>query len=230
MLWHTELEMLCWFLRFVLDILLAKYYIFECSNNFVISNNLEELIIEPTHIRDDGSQSCINLICTDQSYVFTEIGVLPALDPYSKHNIIHGSWNFHNPGPPPYKCNMWIHKTAKIDLIRNDLLNTDWKSLFSGLNTDGMSLVFTGTLLSVFSRYISNKISTCSDKDASWITPVVKSAIRRNSRVYRKWVTRGRKPIDHNKVCEAQNSRNKIIREAKRLDISKIFNKVWYYG
>ena len=29
-----------------------------------ISNNLEELISEPTHIRDDGSQSCIDLIFT----------------------------------------------------------------------------------------------------------------------------------------------------------------------
>ena len=31
-------------------------------------NNLEEQINEPTHIRDDGSQSCIDLICTDQPY------------------------------------------------------------------------------------------------------------------------------------------------------------------
>ena len=39
-------------------------------NDFLISNNLEELINEPTHIRDDGSQSCIDLICTDQPYFF----------------------------------------------------------------------------------------------------------------------------------------------------------------
>ena len=40
-------------------------------NKFLISNNLEKLINEPTHIRDDGSQSCIDLICTDQPYIFT---------------------------------------------------------------------------------------------------------------------------------------------------------------
>ena len=39
-------------------------------NDFLISNNLEELINEPTHIRDDGSQSCIDLICTEQPYIF----------------------------------------------------------------------------------------------------------------------------------------------------------------
>ena len=105
-------------------------------NNILMSNNLEELINEPTHIRDDGSQSCIDLICTDQPYIFTETGVLPSLDPHSKHNIIHGSLNFHNPCPPPYKRKVWDYKTAKIDLIRKELFNTDWKSLFFGLNTD----------------------------------------------------------------------------------------------
>ena len=39
-------------------------------NNFLISNNLEELINEPTHIRDDGSQSCIDLICTGPALCF----------------------------------------------------------------------------------------------------------------------------------------------------------------
>ena len=160
-------------------------------NNFLISNNLEELINEPIHIRDNGSQSCINLICTDQPYVFTEIGVLPSLDPHSKHNIIHGSLSFHNPYPPPHKRKVWDYKTAKIDLIRNDLFNANWKHLFSGSNTAEISLAFTDMLLSIFSRYISNKIITCNEKDASWITPVIKSAICRNSRVYRKWLGMG---------------------------------------
>ena len=41
------------------------------------------------------------------------------------------------------------------------------------------------------SENIPNKIVTCSDKDTPWINNEVKSAIRRNSRDYRKWVLRG---------------------------------------
>ena len=89
-----------------------------------------------------------------------------------------------------------------------------------------MSLVFTDTLLSIFSRYMSNKMITCNDKDAPWITPVVKSAIRRKSRVYRKWVTCGSKPNDHNKVSEVQNSTNIIIRKAKRSYFEKFGEKL----
>ena len=37
-------------------------------SNIIYSNNLDGLINEPTHIRDDGSQSCIDLICTDQPF------------------------------------------------------------------------------------------------------------------------------------------------------------------
>ena len=88
-----------------------------------------------------------------------------------------------------------------------------------------MILVFTDTLLNIFSRYISNNIITCNDKDAPWITSVGKLAIRRNSRVYRKRVTRGRKPNDH-KVREVQNSTNKSICEAKRSYFDKLGGKL----
>ena len=71
--------------------------------DFLISNHLEQLISEPTHIRDDGSQSCIDLICTDQPFLFTETGTFPSLDTHSKHNIVHGTLNINIPCPPPYK-------------------------------------------------------------------------------------------------------------------------------
>ena len=76
------------------------------------------------HIRDDGSQSCIDLICTDQAYLFTDSGVQPSLGPHSKHNIIYGSLNFHILCPPPYKRQVWEYKSAKIENIRKELKNT----------------------------------------------------------------------------------------------------------
>ena len=69
--------------------------------NFLISNHLEQLIDEPTHVHDDESQSCPDLICTDQPFTFMETGVLSSLDPHSKHNIIHGTLNVSILPPPP---------------------------------------------------------------------------------------------------------------------------------
>ena len=89
-----------------------------------------------------------------------------------------------------------------------------------------MSLGFTDILLDIFSIRISNKIIIFDDKDAAWITPRVKSAIRRNTRVYRKWVKRGRNLNDHNKVPKVQNSTNKLIMEAKLSYYAKLGNKL----
>ena len=89
-----------------------------------------------------------------------------------------------------------------------------------------MSLIFTDVVLGIFAKHINNKIITCSNKDAPWITPAVKSAIRRNSRVYRKWVKRGRKPEDHENVREVQNMTNKLIRGAKKIYYENLGNKL----
>ena len=80
-------------------------------NNVVISNNLEGLINEQTHIRNDGSQSCIGLICTDRPYFFTDTDVLSSLDTHSKHIISYGNINFNFPCPPPYKRKIWDYKS-----------------------------------------------------------------------------------------------------------------------
>ena len=187
----------------------------EIFSNFLISNNMEELINEPTHIRDNGSKSCIDLICTDQPFIFVDSSVLPSLDTHSKHNIINGRLNFHSPSPPPYERHIWDYAKANIDIIRKNLAGMDWNSLFFRLSVNEMALVFTDTVLDIFSRNIPNKIVTCHDKDAAWITPEVKSAIKRNSRVYCKWNKRGRKAEERLKVIETQKQTNKLIRQAK---------------
>ena len=174
-------------------------------SHFLLSNNLEELINEPTHIRDDGTQTCIDLICTDQPYLFTDTGLLPTLDPHSKHNIIHGTLNFNLPSPPPYKRKVWDYKSAKINLIHEELSNTNWNDLFFNLNSNEMCLLFTDTFLGIMSKHISNEIITCDDKDAPWISPQVKTSIKRSTRVYRKWVKRGRNPDNYKNVRKVQN-------------------------
>ena len=142
-------------------------------NNFLISNHLDQLTDEPTHVRDDGTQSCIDLICTDQPFTFMETGVLSSLDPHSKHNIIHGSVNVSIPRPPPYTRKIYDYKAAKSDQISYKLLNLNWHYLFSNLNVHEKALVSSDTFLYIMSKYIPNKTITCNDSDAPWITPVV---------------------------------------------------------
>ena len=65
------------------------------------------------------------------------------------------------------------------------------------------------------SRNIPNKVITCNDKDAPWITNEVKTAIKRNVRVHRKWVVRGRILEERGHIRSVQNETNRIIKKPK---------------
>ena len=79
-----------------------------------------------------------------------------------------------------------------------------------------MTEIFSKKFLDIMSRNISNKILTCNDKDAPWMTSEVKTAIKRNARVHRKWVLRGRLPEERDNVRSVQNETNKLIKAAKQ--------------
>ena len=75
---------------------------------------------------------------------------------------------------------------------------------------------FTSTIMGVMSRFIPNKIITCNDKDPPWITPEIKTAIKRKHRVYNdKYVRRGRRPDEWDNVRLIRNDTSKMITIAK---------------
>ena len=71
------------------------------------------------------------------------------------------------------------------------------------------------TLMGVMSRFIPNKIITCNDKNPPWITPEIKTAIKRKHRVYNKYVSRGRRPDEWDNVRLIRNDTSKMITTAK---------------
>ena len=62
-------------------------------------------------------------------------------------------------------------------------------------------------------------------KDAPWITSEVKTAIKRNDRVYRKWVIRGREPNTRDKIREVQHLTNKMIKQGNQNYFEKLGDK-----
>ena len=102
-----------------------------------------------------------------------------------------------------------------MDRIRDDLLNVNWNVLFFNLNVSEMTFGFTDIFSEIMSKHITHKMITCNDKDAPWITPQVKTDIKHNSRVYRKWANRGRNPQDHDNVRKVQNEANNLNKEAE---------------
>ena len=156
-------------------------------DEFIESSNLCQLIDEPTNIRTTG-MSCIDLIITDQPNLFVEFGVHSSLDDHCQHQIIHGKLNISVPSPPSYKWKIWHYAKAQKDEIKSAMGNIDWSTIFSELDVDDMTQLFTAKCIDIFSQYIPNEIVTCDDRDPPWMTATLKSAIKCKHRVYDKYV------------------------------------------
>ena len=67
----------------------------------------------------------------------------------------------------------------------------------------------------IFSEFIPNKTITYDNRDPPWMTPSLKSAIKRKHRVYNKYAKRGRKPDDWEYVRTIRNETSSKITQAK---------------
>ncbi len=106
--------------------------------NFASSSDLEQLINEPTHLPRGDIATCIDLILTNQPFLFVDSGVIPSPDERCKHQIIHGKLNFEVPAPPKYTRKMWDYKAANHELIKHELESVNWDVFFSGKNVNQM--------------------------------------------------------------------------------------------
>ena len=183
-------------------------------DEFIASNNVSQLIDEPTNIRTTG-MSCINLIITDQLNLFVDFGVHSSPDDHCQHPVFHGKLNISVPLPPPYKRKVWYYAKAQKDRNKSAIANIDWPAMFSGLDVDKMTHSFTSKCASIFSKFIPNKTITCDNRDPPWMTTSLKSAIKRRHRVYNKYVKRGRKPDDWEYVRIIRNQTSSKIAQAK---------------
>ena len=173
-------------------------------------------IDQPTNL-GPRSISCVNvdLIITEQPNLFVDCGIHSSLDTCCHHQIIYGKVNISITSPPTYKRRMWDYTKANKDEIRECLSNIDWHSKFENLSVNDMVSEFTTIVSDILSRLILNKIATCNDKDPPWITPEIKTAIKRKHRVYNKYVKRGQRVDEWENVRVIRNDTSIMITTAK---------------
>ena len=195
-------------------------------SDFMLLNGLEEVINEPTHFPRGDIATCIDLIFTSQRCAFVDSGTLPSPDPACKHQIIYGKLNYSVPCPPPYKRKLWDYNLADIHEIRRHLKNTNWEQILANKSPDEMVDFFNKVFLNTMNKLIPYKDVTINERDAPWVTPEVKSALRRNARSYKRWVKNGRNPITKNIVHQHQVDIKKLIERTKASYINNLCNKI----
>ena len=101
----------------------------------------------------------------------------------------------------------------------------NWNILFTGKSPEQLVDILQKLFLELMNKFIPNKIKKINYKDAPWVTPAVKTALRRNKRVFKKWIERGRILDEKERVNKIQYETNKIIINAKNKYTSDLAKK-----
>ena len=166
--------------------------------------------------------SCIDLIITDQTNLFVDFGIHSSLDEHCQQ-IIHGKLNISVPFPPR---KVWYYAKAPKDRIKSAVADIDWPIMFSGLDVDKMTHLFTSRRAGIFSESIPNKTITHDNRDPSWMTPSLKSAIKRKHREYNKCAKHGCKPDDWEYVRTIRDQTSSKITQVKNEYFSSLGKKL----
>ncbi len=86
--------------------------------------------------------------------------------------------------------------------------------------------VFNKVILDIVHFFIPHKDVKIDDKDSPWVTPEVKSVLRRNARKYKKWVKNGRDASTKHIISQLQIETNKIIEKAKAAYTNKLCKNI----
>ena len=168
----------------------------KALSNLALLNGLEQIINQPPQFPRPGIETCIDHIFTNQRNTIIDSGVIPSPDPFRKHSIIYGKINLSVPSPPPYKRVIWEYNNSDALKISESLSSLDWYVVFKDKTPDEMVDFFQTKFLAIMNSNIPNKIVTINDRDAPWVTPAVKTVLRKNKRVFKRWIDRGRKPSE----------------------------------
>ena len=130
--------------------------------------------------------------------------------------------NFKIPLPPSYTRKIWDFSRANKDAIRRAINEINWDIFFEGLDINEQVSVLNETLLNIFSNFVPNKIISVRSKDDVWMTAEVKRVLLEKSKIYERYVKRGRRPDDFVTLCEAQSRSRRAVRDAKRAHYSRL--------
>ena len=91
--------------------------------------------------------------------------------------------------------------------------------MFSDLDVNMIVKIFTDLVLTArltaITDTIRNELITCNSSDPPWMTPEIKTAIKRKHRVHKKYVSRGRKSDELAYLRAVRNETTYLIDRAK---------------
>ena len=152
-----------------------------------------QIINEPTNFEPNSAPSCIDLIFASQPELVVDSGVHPSLCNECHHQIVFAKIAFKVFLPPSYEREIWHYNRANVELINRAIELFDWEKAFLNTCINEQVQLFNETLLNIFRNFIPHETIKCSYKNAAWMNRDIKTALRRKNRLFRKYISGGRR-------------------------------------
>ena len=144
--------------------------------------NFTQLIRDPTHIKLNSSK-CIDIIATNSRNLITSSGTMPPLA--SNHKPVYAILNIEKPRQKTYKRQIWQTKNVDWDKLNEDLASQDWSTVMKKGNVNNILEAWTELYLTTVKRHVKRLTVTVRPREAKWMTPEIRSMIRKRNRLHK---------------------------------------------
>ena len=183
-------------------------------NSFLESNNLAQLIAEPTRVTFRSS-TILDLVITNCPERFSASGTL-SLPSNCDHFVIFASMNLFTHRSRSYKRQVWNFNNVNITDLNEELSHLDWFSLCENSNDiDEIYSCWYGHFRSIIEKYIPLKTVAIRPNDKSWMDSKVRLTIRKRDRLLRIHIIRP-SPVTWESYRVQRNIATSLIRFAKK--------------
>ena len=207
---------------------LKEWYSGDTNDNYGLAiqrifnkHGLSQLVEQPTYITNN-SQTCIDILATDQPNLVLKNDVHPSLHSNCHHQINYAQLNFSCPPPPPHTRHIWHYSRADPDLLIKSANEYNWEENLNGLDPPLQVKHFTEVILNIAKKFIPNEIKTFNPKDPPWLTKSCKALYSKYKRQYKKCEKKNFPPEEKEKVDKLKNEYSVMVVDAKEKYLSSL--------
>ena len=148
-------------------------------------NNLHYLVNEPTRITAN-SQTVLDQILSNAPNFISNVTVSPPLST-NDHCTVSATINFKIQKKESFYRHVWLFKDANFDQFRQDLMDTNFDSIFVTDNVDDVCRAWSDKFLTVAKKAIPNRTILVRPNDSPWYTSKLRLMKRKMLRLFRKF-------------------------------------------
>ena len=124
--------------------------------------------------------------------------------------------------PPSYIRKLWFYDRADLLSIRKSVEMFRWKETFEEVtHPDEQIEILNEVLLNICSNFIPNQLKKIKPRQVPWITPLIKSFLRKKNRAFKSFVKKGHSEDLFEGIQNMIAEGSRLIEEAKHAYFAK---------